>query len=115
VFDHAKRRARLSERMRAEGIDLLFLGLSADLEYLTGIRRGVPFFGQSSYAHGWVTGAFFRADELPTYVLPRMVAAFDLEDDVEGERCGRAPRSSTSCVASRRGRNSTRWNARVAR
>ena len=71
--------------MRAESVDLLFLGLSADLEYLTGIRRGVPFFGQSSYAHGWVTGAFFRPDELPTYVLPRMVAAFDLKEDVDGE------------------------------
>ena len=72
MFDYAERRARLSERMRAERVDLLFLGLSADLEYLTGIRRGVPFFGQSSYAHGWVTGAFFRPDELPTFVLPRM-------------------------------------------
>jgi Xaa-Pro aminopeptidase len=85
VFDYAERRARLSERMRAGRVDLLFLGLSADLEYLTGIRRGVPFFGQSSYAHGWVTGAFFRPDELPTFVLPRMVAAFDLEQEVEGE------------------------------
>ena len=85
MFDYAERRARLAERMRAEDVDLLFLGLSADLEYLTGIRRGVPFFGQSSYAHGWVTGAFFRPDEQPTYVLPRMVAAFDLKEDVEGE------------------------------
>ena len=85
MFDYAERRARLSERMRAERVDLLFLGLSADLEYLTGIRRGVPFFGQSSYAHGWVTGAFFRPDKLPTFVLPRMVAAFDLEQEVEGE------------------------------
>jgi len=85
VFDYAERRARLSERMRAEGVDLLFLGLSADLEYLAGIRRGVPFFGQSSYAHGWVTGAFFRPDQLPTFVLPRMVAAFDLKEEVEGE------------------------------
>jgi len=72
--------------MRAERVDLLFLGLSADLEYLAGIRRGVPFFGQSSYAHGWVTGAFFRPDaEPPTFVLPRMVAAFDLSEDVEGD------------------------------
>jgi Xaa-Pro aminopeptidase len=85
VFDYAERRARLSERMRAEGVDLLFLGLSADLEYLTGIRRGVPFFGQSSYAHGWVTGAFFRPGADPTFVLPRMVAAFDLHEEPAGE------------------------------
>jgi Xaa-Pro aminopeptidase len=85
MFDYAERRRRLSERMRAEGVDLLFLGLSADLEYLAGIRRSVPFFGQSSYAHGWVTGAFFRPDADPTFVLPRMVAAFDLNEEVEGE------------------------------
>ena len=71
--------------MRDEGVDLLFLGLSADLEYLTGIERGIPFFGQSSYVHGWVTGAFFRPDADPTFVLPRMVAAFDLNEEVEGE------------------------------
>jgi Xaa-Pro aminopeptidase len=71
--------------MRAEGVDLLFLGLSADLEYLTGIRRSVPFFGQSSYAHGWVAGAFFRPDADPTFVLPRMVAAFDLHEEPGGE------------------------------
>ena len=63
----------------------LFLGLSADLEYLTGIERGIPFFGQSSYVHGWVTGAFFRPDAEPTFVLPRMVAVFDLRAEPEGE------------------------------
>jgi Xaa-Pro aminopeptidase len=85
VFDYAERRRRLFDRMRAEGVDLLFLGLSADLEYLAGIRRSVPFFGQSSYPHGWVTGAFFRPDAEPTFVLPRMVADFDLEEQPEGE------------------------------
>jgi Xaa-Pro aminopeptidase len=85
VFDHRERRRRLGERMREHGVDLLFLGLSADLEYLTGIARGVPFFGQSSYAHGWVAGAFFRPDDAPTFVLPRMVASFDLQEEPEGE------------------------------
>jgi Xaa-Pro aminopeptidase len=85
MFDYADRRRRLSERMRAEGVDVLFLHLSADLEYLTGIERGIPFFGQSSYAHGWVAGAFFRPDADPVFVLPRMVAAFDLREEPEGE------------------------------
>lgn len=85
MFDYAERRRRLDERMRVEGVDLLFLGLSADLEYVAGIRRSVPFFGQSSYPHGWVTGAFFRPDAEPTFVLPRMVATFDLEEQPEGE------------------------------
>ncbi len=85
MFDHAERRRRLSDRMRAEGVEILFLGLSADLEYLSGVERGIPFFGQSSYAHGWVAGGFFRPDADPVFVLPRMVAAFDLPVRPDGE------------------------------
>ncbi len=85
MFDYVERRRRLSDRMRAGGVDLLFLGLSADLEYLSGVERGIPFFGQSSYAHGWVAGGFFRPDADPVFVLPRMVVAFDLPVRPEGE------------------------------
>ena len=85
VFDHAERRRRLSDVMREEGVDVLFLGLSSDLEYLSGVERGIPFFGQSSYPHGWVAGAFFRPDEEPLFVLPRMVVVFDLPVRPEGE------------------------------
>ena len=85
MFDYAERRRRLSARMREEGVGLLFVGLSADLEYLSGVERGIPFFGQSSYAHGWVAGGFFRPDADPVFVLPRMVVAFDLPVRPEGE------------------------------
>ena len=56
MLDYAERRRRLSEHMRAADVELLSSGLSADLEYLSGVERGIPFFGQSSYAHGWVAG-----------------------------------------------------------
>jgi Xaa-Pro aminopeptidase len=85
VFDYAERRRRLGERMREDGVDALFLAPSADLEYLTGVERQIPSFGQSSYAHGWVAGAFFRPGADPVFVLPRMVAAFDLEREPDGE------------------------------
>jgi len=85
VFDHAERRRRLSEVMREEGVDVLFVGLSSDLEYLSGVERGIPFFGQSSYPHGWVAGGFFRPDAEPVFVLPRMVVVFDLPVRPEGE------------------------------
>ena len=85
MFDHAERRRRLFEVMRAEGVDLLFVGLSSDLEYLSGVERGIPFFGQSSYPHGWVAGGFFRPDADPVFVLPRMVVVFDLPVRPEGE------------------------------
>jgi Xaa-Pro aminopeptidase len=85
VFDYAERRRRLSEVMRTESVDLLFLGLSSDLEYLSGVERGIPFFGQSSYPHGWVAGAFFRPEGEPVFVLPRMVVVFDLPVRPDGE------------------------------
>jgi Xaa-Pro aminopeptidase len=85
MFDYAKRRAKLSERMEAEGVDLLFLAPSADLEYLTGLERGVPNFGQESYAHHWIAGAFFRPGRDPVLVLPRMFATFHQLGAPEGE------------------------------
>src|SRR5215210_6589764 len=72
--------------MAEEDVDLLFLAPSADLEYLAGLERIVPTFGESSYAHGWIAGAFFRRGGDPVFVLPRMVAAFELADfDPPGE------------------------------
>ena len=85
MFDFVERRRRLGERLSAEGVEALFLAPSADLEYLTGVPRQIPHFGEVSYAHGWVTGAFFRVDAEPVFVLPRMFAAFDLREEPEGD------------------------------
>jgi Xaa-Pro aminopeptidase len=85
MFDYAARRRRLAERMAAEEISACFLSPSADLEYLTGLERQVPNFGEVSYAHGWITGAFIRPDADPVFLLPRMYAAFDLPVQPEGE------------------------------
>jgi Xaa-Pro aminopeptidase len=85
VFDYASRQRRLSERLEQAGIDALFLAPSADLEYLTGVERQIPNFGEVSYAHGWVTGAFFRAGHDPVFLFPRMFAAFDLREEPAGE------------------------------
>jgi Xaa-Pro aminopeptidase len=85
MFDYAARRRRLAERMAAEGLSACFLSPSADLEYLTGLERQVPNFGEVSYAHGWITGAFIRPDADPVFLLPRMYAAFDLPVQPDGE------------------------------
>jgi Xaa-Pro aminopeptidase len=71
--------------MREAGVDVLFLAPSSDLEYLTGVDRGIPTFGQSQYAHGWVAGAFFRPERDPVFVLPRMMALFDVAGELPGE------------------------------
>jgi Xaa-Pro aminopeptidase len=76
--EYRARRERLAERMQEAGVDLLFVPPSSDLEYLTGLERDLPSFGQSSYAHGWVTGALIAPGREPVYVLPRMFVAFHL-------------------------------------
>jgi Xaa-Pro aminopeptidase len=76
--EYQARRERLAERLETAGIDLVFVPPSSDLEYLTGLERDLPSFGQSSYAHGWVTGAFIAPGREPLYVLPRMFVAFHL-------------------------------------
>jgi len=82
---YAERRNSLDERMREQDVDLLFCPPSGDLEYLTGARRRFPTFGNISYTHGWVCGAFFRPGHDPVFVLPRMVAEFDMPTGVPGE------------------------------
>lgn len=84
-FDYAARRSQLGERMTAAGVDLMFLPPSADLEYLTGMQRRVPTFGNVGYAHHWVAGALFAPGEEPVFVLPRMITEFDLPEGVVGE------------------------------
>jgi Xaa-Pro aminopeptidase len=85
MFDYATRRSRLAEQMEKEGVDALFLAPSADLEYLTGLERQIPFFGELSYAHGWITGGFFRPGRDPVFLFPRMFARLDLHEEPEGE------------------------------
>jgi Xaa-Pro aminopeptidase len=85
MFDYAERQRRLAQRMEMEAVEVLFLGPSADLEYLTGVERQIPNFGEAAYANGWVAGAFVRPGAEPIFVFPRMFAAFDLREEPEGE------------------------------
>src|SRR3954453_4120307 len=79
------RRERLHDRLESEGIGALFLPPSADLEYLTGVERDLPTFGEITYAHGWVTGAFLAPGREPLFVLPRMFVLFHLGGEEPGE------------------------------
>lgn len=76
---YAQRRERLGGLLEERGLDAIFLPPSSDLEYLTGIERDLPTFGNISYAHGWVTGAFLAPGREPLYVLPRMFVQFHLD------------------------------------
>ncbi len=85
MFDYQARQKRLAGILEENGIAALFLAPSADLEYLAGVERQIPNFGEASYAHGWAIGGFFRPDADPVFVFPRMFATFDLPDKPDGE------------------------------
>jgi Xaa-Pro aminopeptidase len=71
--------------MGASGIDLMFLPISGDLEYLTGVPRRAPSFGNVQYAHMWTAGGFLSPGRDPVLVVPRMMASFDLPSGLGAE------------------------------
>ncbi len=83
--DYQSRQADFAAHLTAAGLQLVFLPVSADLEYLTGLRRRVLTFGNIEYAHSWVTGCFLAPGREPVFVLPRMVKEFDLPEGITGD------------------------------
>jgi Xaa-Pro dipeptidase len=84
-FDYVDRRHRLTAEMTADRIDVAFIPLSADLEYLTGLKRRLPTFGDIGYAHDWTAGMLISPGSDPIFVLPRMMVEFDLPSGVPGD------------------------------
>lgn len=82
--DYPRRRQLLEGALAEAQLDALFLPLSSDLEYLTGIERDLPSFGETAQAHAWLAGAFFAPGQEPVCVLPRMFAAFHLRGEPPG-------------------------------
>ncbi len=84
-MDYQNRIERLQKQMVGNDIDLVFLPMSADLQYLTGIPRDMPNFGATLYPGRWLEGAFFSQMAPPIVTLPRMTAEFHLEGAVSGD------------------------------
>lgn len=78
MFDYAARLARLQAEMARRQIDLVFLNMSANLQYLTGIAREEPNYGNTMYPGEWVTGAWIPQQGAAILTLPRMLADFHL-------------------------------------
>jgi len=57
-------------------IDLAFLPISADLQYLTGVPRDMPNYGAVMHPGAWLEGAWLAPDRAPILLLPRMTAEF---------------------------------------
>ncbi|MCE2525370.1 MAG: aminopeptidase P family protein [Acidimicrobiia bacterium] len=85
IFDYAARRRSLGAIMDGAGVDLAWFPTGGDLEYLTGLQRRVPTFGDVNYTHGWVAGAFIVRGRDPVFLLPRNFVEFDLPEGVPGE------------------------------
>jgi Xaa-Pro aminopeptidase len=78
MFDYSQRLARVQQTMAAQGVDLLFLNASTNLQYLTGIPRDEPNYGNTMYPGEWLTGAWVPQQGAPILTLPRMLADFHL-------------------------------------
>lgn len=78
MFDYSQRLARVQQAMAASGVDLLFLNASTNLQYLTGISRDEPNYGNTMYPGEWLTGAWVPQQGAPILTLPRMLADFHL-------------------------------------
>ncbi len=75
-FDYGARAERLRQLMAEQQIDLVFLPPSAALQYLTGMKRPQPTFGNVNHNGGWVKGLLFGSRHSPIYSLTRMDTLF---------------------------------------
>lgn len=78
-MDYEGRLQRFRQQLTAASVDVAFLPVSADLQYLTGIPRDMPNFGATLYPGRWLEGAFITATAGPVVTLPRMTAEFHME------------------------------------
>jgi len=76
--DYSKRLPAVQALMAEQAVDLIFLPISADLRYLTGIGREEPNFGNTMYPGEWLTGAWIPQNGAPILTLPRMMAEFHM-------------------------------------
>jgi Xaa-Pro aminopeptidase len=67
----ARRLAKLRERMVAREIDIFYVGLSSDLEYLVGIERPLHHYGKLRFWSGWIVGALIGPSGQPVLMLTR--------------------------------------------
>jgi Xaa-Pro dipeptidase len=76
MIDHSNRLARVQAQMQSQGIDLMFLPQSANLNYVTGIEREEQNFGNTMYPGDWMTGAWIPLEGAPVLTVPRMMTDF---------------------------------------
>ena len=68
----------------AEHADLAFFSISSDLQYLTGVPRDFPNYGNTIHPGDWLEGAWITPGRAPVLPLPRMTAEFGGLSRLEG-------------------------------
>lgn len=74
-MSHNERLQRFQELLAGQ-VDLAFLPISADLQYLTGVPRDIPNYGAVMHPGAWLEGAWIAPGRAPVLLLPRMTAEF---------------------------------------
>ena len=64
--------------------DLVFIPISSDLQYLTGVPRDIPNFGRVMHPGAWLEGAWISPKHIPVLPLPRMTVEFGGLHQAEG-------------------------------
>lgn len=75
---------RIEQFQKILDADLVFLPISSDLQYLTGVPRDVPNFGATIHPGAWLEGAWITPKHEPILTLPRMTAEFGGLADLKG-------------------------------
>lgn len=74
-MDYSSRVNQLRRTIDQE-VSLVFIPLSADLQYLCGVERDFPSFGAIHYPGDWIEGLWIPSHNDPVLVLTRMRAEF---------------------------------------
>jgi hypothetical protein len=77
--------AALSRNLTANHVDLALIPISADLQYLTGIPRDMPNFGNVMYPGAWLEGLFLTPAGRQVFTVTRMTATFHMDTRGKGE------------------------------
>ncbi|MHB8589854.1 MAG: M24 family metallopeptidase [Candidatus Dormibacteraceae bacterium] len=74
-----ERLARVRHEMKKEGLEVLLVGQSTDLEYLLGVDRRIHYYGATHFFGEWAVGAVVRLDGDPLLLVPRHMAEFHFD------------------------------------
>lgn len=68
----------------SDQIDLVFLPVSADLQYLSGVPREIPNYGAVIHPGAWLEGAWIAPGRAPILMLSRMTAELGGREEQQG-------------------------------